>query len=299
MTLSRSFPAWIRSASGSFPPHRNSASVWPGRIRKRGQVSSPGGIFPGGRRVLVSGSREQYSLQYIYFGGYPGSADLIRDEARWKRYILDSMMEATLSRDILQTTRIDKPALLRQLFNVACSYSGQILSYTKIVGQLQDAGNTTTLAHYLGLLEGAGMAVGLQKYAGQKVRQRGSSPKFQVLNGAFMTCQSELGFAEAKEDPAYCGRLVESAVGAHLVNESWSEGVGVFYWREGEKEVDFVVQRGKSLTAMEVKSVSGNGGLPGVEEFAGKFRPKKKILIGGDGVQVGEFLCTSLATWIA
>ncbi|MCC6395600.1 MAG: ATP-binding protein, partial [Bacteroidetes bacterium] len=118
--------------------------------------------------------------QFIYFGGYPGSADLVADENRWKRYILDSMVETTLSRDILQLQRVDKPALLRQLFNVGCSYSGQILSYTKIVGQLQNAGNTTTLAHYLDLLGSAGVMVGLRKYSGQVVRQRGSSPKFQV-----------------------------------------------------------------------------------------------------------------------
>jgi predicted AAA+ superfamily ATPase len=241
----------------------------------------------------------EWSLdQYLYFGGYPGAADLITDETRWKRYILDSMVEATLSRDILQMKRIDKPALLRQLFNVACAYSGQILSYTKIVGQLQDAGNTTTLAHYLELLGAAGMTVGLHKYAGQKVRQRGSSPKFQVLNGAFMTCQSELSFAQAKGDHAFWGRLVESAVGAHLVNESYSEGLGVFYWREGEKEVDFVVKRGSSLTAIEVKSVPGQSALSGMKEFASRFNPKGKLLVGGDGIRVEEFLGKPLTNWV-
>ena len=235
---------------------------------------------------------------FIYFGGYPGAADLIKDENRWKRYIVDSMVEATLSRDILQLQRIDKPALLRQLFNVACAYSGQILSYTKIVGQLQEAGNTTTLAHYLDLLGAAGMAVGLQKYAGQKVRQRGSSPKFQVLNGAFMTCQSELSFGQAKKDRAYWGRLVESAVGAHLVNEAPSEGVGVYYWRDGEKEVDFVVQHGKSIAAIEVKSVPGPGSSSGMDEFAGKFKPKKLLLVGGDGIPVEDFLRKPIAGWI-
>jgi predicted AAA+ superfamily ATPase len=236
--------------------------------------------------------------QYVYFGGYPGAADLIKDETRWKRYILDSMVEATLSRDILQLNRIDKPALLRQLFNVACAYSGQILSYTKIVGQLQDAGNTTTLAHYLELLGAAGMTVGLHKYAGQKARQRGSSPKFQVLNGAFLTCQSELSFAQAKGDHAFWGRLVESAVGAHLVNESTSEGVGVFYWREGDKEVDFIVKRGTSLTAIEVKSVPERSARSGMKEFSHKFNPKRKLLVGGDGIRVEEFLGKPLTNWV-
>jgi uncharacterized protein len=236
--------------------------------------------------------------KFIYFGGYPGAADLIKDENRWKRYIVDSMVESTLSRDILQLQRIDKPALLRQLFNVACAYSGQILSYTKIVGQLQEAGNTTTLAHYLELLGAAGMTVGLHKYAGQKVRQRGSSPKFQVLNGAFMTCQSELSFDQSKKDHAYWGRLVESAVGAHLVNESYSEGVGVYYWREGEKEVDFVVQHGKTISAIEVKSASVQGSLSGMEEFSKKFKPKKVLLVGGNGIPVGDFLGQPIAGWI-
>jgi predicted AAA+ superfamily ATPase len=235
---------------------------------------------------------------FIYFGGYPGATDLIKDENRWKRYIVDSMVESTLSRDILQLQRIDKPSLLRQLFNVACAYSGQILSYTKIVGQLQEAGNTTTLAHYLELLGAAGMTLGLHKYAGQKVRQRGSSPKFQVLNGAFMTFQSELSFDQAKKNYAYWGRLVESAVGAHLVNEASSEGVGVYYWREGEKEVDFVIQRGKSITAIEVKSVSGQGSSSGMDEFARKFKPKKLLLVGGDGIPVGDFLRKPIADWI-
>lgn len=136
--------------------------------------------------------------QYLYFGGYPGAASLAADPIRWRRYLLDSLIETTLSRDVLLMTRVDKPALLRRLFELGCRYSGQVLSYTKILGQLQDAGNTTTLAHYLDLLEGAGMLTGLQKYAGNAVRQRGSIPKFQVLNTAFMTSLSGLSPAEAK-----------------------------------------------------------------------------------------------------
>ena len=119
--------------------------------------------------------------QYLYFGGYPGAAPLIADPPRWRRYLLDSLIETTIARDVLLMTRVDKPALLRRLFELGCRYSGQVLSYTKMLGQLQDAGNTTTLAHYLELLAGAGMLTGLPKYAGQTVRQRGSSPKLQVL----------------------------------------------------------------------------------------------------------------------
>ncbi len=184
--------------------------------------------------------------RYIFFGGYPGAADLVEDEDRWKRYILDSMIETTLSRDLLQLNRVDKPALLRQLFSLGCSYSGRILSYTKIVGQLQDAGNTTTLAHYLELLDAAGMLTGLNKYAGQRIRQRGSSPKFVALNNAFIAAQSEYGFETARGTPACWGRLVESAVGAHIVNECRTRGLEVYYWREGSHCQSFSVARSRS-----------------------------------------------------
>ncbi len=236
--------------------------------------------------------------QYIFFGGFPGASELVGDENRWKRYILDSMVETTLSRDILQLQRIDKPALLRQLFNVGCSYSGQILSYTKLLGQLQDAGNTTTLAHYLNLLGGAGVITGLPKYAVQKVRQRGSSPKFQVLNNAFITCQSELSSKHAREDLSYWGRLVESAVGAHMVNSSHKEGVEVFYWREGQKEVDYVLKKGRSITAVEVKSGMKKETLSGIEEFAKRFKPKRVLLVGSDGIPIDEFLAAPLGKWM-
>lgn len=95
--------------------------------------------------------------RYLFFGGYPGAASLIKDQERWVSYILDSLIETTLSRDILLLSRVEKPALLRQLFRLACDYSGRVLSYTKMLGQLQDAGNTVTLAHYLQLLSGAGL----------------------------------------------------------------------------------------------------------------------------------------------
>ncbi len=156
--------------------------------------------------------------QYLYFGGYPGAAPLVDEPARWRRYIKDALIETTISRDVLLLTRVDKPALLRRLFELGCRYSGQVLSYTKMLGQLQDAGNTTTLAHYLELLAGAGMLTGLQKYAGRAVRQRGSSPKLQVLNTALMTAQSGLTLDEARADTEFRGRLVESAVGAHLAD---------------------------------------------------------------------------------
>src|SRR3990167_560167 len=147
--------------------------------------------------------------QYIYYGGYPGSATLINEPSRWLSYIRDSLIETTLSRDILLLTNIHKPALLRRLFQLGCEYSGQILSFQKMLGQLQDAGNTTTLAHYLELLAGAGILTGLQKFAGKQVKQRGSSPKLQVLNTALISAQSQTSFLATTQDSAYWGRLVE------------------------------------------------------------------------------------------
>lgn len=192
--------------------------------------------------------------KYLFFGGYPGGAALAYDPERWARYIKDSLIETTISRDVLLLTRVDKPALLRRLFELACRYSGQIVAYTKLVAELQDAGNTTTLAHYLELLSGAGVVTGLQKFSGSAVRQRASSPKLQVFNTALLTAQSGLGPDEALRDSEFRGHLVESAVGAHLINASAQGLLETSYWRDKNREVDFVLKRGKTLTALEVKS---------------------------------------------
>lgn len=235
---------------------------------------------------------------YIFYGGYPGSAELISDEHRWRRYIIDSLIETTISRDILLLSRVDKPALLRRLFQLACDYSGQIVSYQKMLGQLQDAGNTTTLAHYLDLLAGAGMIAGLPKYSGGRTRQRGSSPKLQVMNNALMTAPSALAFEQARKDRDYWGRLVESAVGGHLVNNTRSTNAEVFYWRERSREVDFVLTSGRSIIALEVKSGRAKESLAGMEALSKEFRIKRKLLVGGDGVSVEEFLLTPLEHWL-
>jgi hypothetical protein len=236
--------------------------------------------------------------QYVYFGGYPGAAELIDDRQRWSRYIIDSLIETTISRDILLMTRVDKPALLRRLFHLGCIYSGQILSYQKMIGQLQDAGNTTTLAHYLELLSGAGMLTGLQKLAVQRVQQRASSPKLQVLNTALLSAQSNLSFDAARKDREFWGRLVESSVGAHLINSATGKGLEVFYWRERNKEVDFVLSRNNVLVAIEVKSGVSKGNLPGMEEFGRIFKPKRKLLVGGDGILLERFLSHPVEEWL-
>jgi uncharacterized protein len=235
--------------------------------------------------------------QYIFYGGYPGAASLIREEQRWRRYILDSLIETTIARDVLLQTRVDKPAMLRRLFELGCRYSGQVLSYTKMLGQLQDAGNSTTLAHYLDLLAGVGMVCGLQKYAGEAVRQRGSSPKFQVFNTALMTAQSSYGLKEAKADREYWGHLVESAVGAHLVNAAAAGECEVFYWRERNVEVDFVIRGGRTLTGLEVKSGRASAARSGLQVFGEAFEPQRKLLVGADGISLDSFLSRPAEFW--
>ena len=236
--------------------------------------------------------------EFLYFGGYPGAAPLIGEPERWRRYIADSLIETSVSRDVLLLTRVDKPALLRRLFDLACRYSGQILSYTKMLGQLQDAGNTTTLAHYLDLLAGAGLVVGLQKVAGDAARSRGSSPKLQVLNTALLSAASGLSFDEARGDREFRGRLAESAVGAHLANAAAAGDCALYYWRERNREVDFVVKSGRRLVAIEVKSGRAREMPAGMAAFAEAFRPKRTLLVGGDGIALEEFLAHPVAHWI-
>jgi hypothetical protein len=227
--------------------------------------------------------------QYIYFGGYPGSVSLINDEERWKNYIKDSLIETSISKDILMLTRVDKPALLKRLFELGCLYSGQILSYTKITGQLQDAGNTTTLANYLRLLSDCGLLGGLEKYAGSIIRQRSSSPKFQVFNNALLTSQDNEAYSTAIVNPKLWGRLVESSVGAHLLNHSISERYNLHYWREGNKEVDFILQKGDKVIGLEIKSGASSVN-EGMGIFSEKFNPDKVLLVGTGGIPYEEFL---------
>lgn len=235
--------------------------------------------------------------EYLFYGGYPGAAPLVKEPDRWTGYVKNALVETTISRDVLLLSRVDKPALLRRVFELACRYSGQVLSYTKMLGQLQDAGNTTTLAHYLELLEGAGMVAGLRKFAGDAARIRGSSPKLQVLNTALLTASSGLKLSEARADRSWWGRLTESAVGAHLANSAACGVCELFYWRERNREVDFVARSGRALTAIEVKTGRVRDALPGMQAFGTAFRPKRKLLIGGDGVPLIEFLSKPVEHW--
>ena len=242
-----------------------------------------------------------YSIEeYLYFGGYPGGAPFIKDEERWRRYILASLIQPNIEKDILLMTRVEKPALLKRLFELGGAYSGQILSYTKMQGQLQDAGNTTTLAHYLDLLSQSGLLTGLQKFAGQQARQRASSPKLNVLNTALMTAGSSYSFEQARTDRSYWGRLVESAVGAHLINTA-PDDARITYWRESPHEVDFVIARGNRLTTIEVKSGHYSGHSSGMDQFAEAFKVTRQIVVGDAthcDVSLAQFMSHPAMYWL-
>ncbi len=235
---------------------------------------------------------------YLYFGGYPGSAAFVRDESRWRNYVNGSLIEPSIEKDVFEMTRVDKPALLKQLFHLGCAYSGQILALDKMLGQLQGAGNTTTLARYLEMLGNAGLIVGLQKYyTGQQLRRRASPPKFNVLNNALMTAGSGYTKAEAKADRTYWGRVVESAVGQHLYNSGHPD-CRLHYWRESSYEVDFVIERGKKITVIEVKSGISSGYIKGFDKFEDKFGHCKKILVSENAISLVEFLSYPAEHWL-
>ncbi|MGM9475850.1 ATP-binding protein [Pedobacter sp. GSP4] len=228
--------------------------------------------------------------QYVWFGGYPGSASLINDEERWKNYVSNALIETSISKDILMLTRVDKPALMKRLFELGCLYSGQILSFNKILGQLSDAGNTTTLSHYLELLNTAGLLGGIEKFAADVIRKRSSSPKFQVHNNALVSAQRNEFFEEIKRQPAEWGRMVESSIGAHLLNSSFVEGYKVFYWRHRNDEVDFILEKRGKIIGLEVKSTGSVSRTSGMAAFSKMYKPDKVLLVGAGGLPWQEFL---------
>ena len=239
--------------------------------------------------------------EYLCFGGYPGPAALISDSERWRRYLLDAIIEPTVSRDVLSLARVDKPHLLRRLMQLSCTYSGQILSYQKMLGQLQDAGNTVTLAHYLDLLSATWMVTGLDKFAGDVARTRASSPKFQVFATSLQVAQGVsdirgLCDSSGSQDPDLWGRLVESAVGAHVLN-TMHQGEQIFYWRERNAEVDFVISGTQGVLALEVKSGRQLRMPSGLASFQKRFPGSRACVIGTGGIPLAEFLSTPVSRW--
>jgi predicted AAA+ superfamily ATPase len=234
--------------------------------------------------------------QWLYFGGYPGAAALVEEESVWKRYVNDSLIETVLARDVLQMQPITKPTLLRHLFALAAHFPAQIFSYNKMLGQLTDAGNTVTLANYLRLLETAFLASGLELFSKGHVRKRGSSPKLVLWNNALVNAISLKTFAEAFADGSWWGRVVENAVGAHLLNGLHGPAWSVAYWREETKEVDYVVSQGAHDWGIEVKSGRAEK-ASGVGAFHQRY-PKAKIwMVGGTGVKLEEFFSRPALEW--
>ena len=229
--------------------------------------------------------------QWLFFGGYPGAAAFSSDERSWRRYVADSLIETAIARDVLALERIGKPPLLRQLFGLAARHPAEILSYTKMVGTLKDAGNTVTLAHYLELLEACFLVSGLRRLTG-KPRQRGSSPKLVLWNNALVTALSGLSFEQARADGSFWGRLVENAAGAHLLGFLPPPLFEVGYWRDRNDEVDFVVKTGKKRFAIEVKS--GRPQRPkGLAAFRSRFPDAQALIVGSGGVALEDFFSSS------
>lgn len=231
--------------------------------------------------------------QYVYFGAYPAVAELVGNEERWGEYIRSSIIHATINKDVLADAVVNKPALLRQTFELASAYSGEIVSLTKMIGQLQDAGNTTTLSSYLQLLDESGLVCGLQKFSPEKLRQRASIPKYQVYNNALKSIYCGASFKEALSDRKLWGHLFESAMGCHVVNGAFSFHLQPFYWREGNNEVDFVLKNGEKVVGIEVKS-NFEKYTTGLAYFRERFSPHSAFLVGYEGVPATDFLNSDL-----
>ena len=261
---------------------------------EKGLSESLGGRFEEIRMTHWSFSEMRecfgFSLdQYLFYGGYPGAAELINDPERWEQYIQSAIIDATINKDILMDTPISKPALLRQTFELGASYSGEVLSLTKMLGSLQDAGNTVTLAGYINLLDESGLLCGLQKYCIDSARRRASIPKFQVYNNALKVVYNPHTFEEAIMDRKAWGRIYESGIGAWLASQAFVHRFELFYWRDRADEVDFVLRRKGTVIAIEVKS-NAEKDTKGLHVFREKFSPKSAFIVGDNGIRTEDFL---------
>ena len=232
--------------------------------------------------------------QYIYFGGYPGSAVYLPNELRWRKYMRDSIISPAIEKDVLQTTYIYKPALMQQLFHLGCAYSAELLSYNKMIGQLQEAGNATTLVNYLNVLGESKLLTSLQKFSVDQSRKYRSIPKLQVFNNALLSVMSDgIDYEKAYTHSSLWGRWVESAVGCYLLEQADELDFKLYYWRENNEEVDLVIVRGESVVAIEVKSGrrQSNNGL---SIFNQKYHPRYSMVVGGDAMPLERFFTGNL-----
>lgn len=227
--------------------------------------------------------------QYLYYGSYPGAATLVEEQDRFQQYIQSAIIEATINKDILMDTPISKPALLRQTFELGAAYSGNLLSLNKMLGSLQDAGNASTLAGYINLLEESGLLCGLQKYSIDTARRKASIPKLQVFNNALKMVYTPVTFEQALLDRKAWGHIFESGIGAYLVSQGFVHRFEVFYWRERNDEVDFVLRKKGSIIVIEVKS-NAEKKTGGLEKFRELFAPRAAFIVGDGGISVEDFL---------
>lgn len=231
--------------------------------------------------------------EWIYYGGYPGAQRYTTNFTRWRNYIKDSLVAPSIEKDVIMTANIYKPALMKQLFELGCSYSSELLSLTKILGQLQDAGNVTTLATYLSILDECNLLVGLYKYANDEARKRQSIPKLQVYNNALLTAYRGNGYEKDRIDPQVWGRWVESAIGAYLLDVAIENDCNLYYWRDKNDEVDYILERRGVVLAIEVKS--GRRGMnSGLPKFNERYKPYNSIVVGTNGISLEDFLSSDI-----
>lgn len=233
--------------------------------------------------------------EYVYFGGFPGLAPDIQDEDRWRNLMEDSIISPILTRDILEIEEIRNPALLRQVFELACIESAKELSLTKMQGTM-NSGTVPTIKNYLDILNKSMIVQPLQNYSPSRVKEKQSVPKMQVFNNAFRNRFGTFSFDEARVDPAEWGRLVESAVGAHLANRAMTDDYELFYWRnERRQECDYVLRKGQALVAIEVKSGSVDKTV-GFEKFKEQFADKvtAAFIVGPQALPLEDFFIMDL-----
>lgn len=233
--------------------------------------------------------------EYVYFGGFPGLAPDIQDEDRWRNLMEDSIISPILTRDILEIEEIRNPALLRQVFELACIESAKELSLTKMQGTM-NSGTVPTIKNYLDILNKSMIVQPLQNYSPSRVKEKQSVPKMQVFNNAFRNRFGTFSFDEARVDPAEWGCLVESAVGAHLANRAMTDDYELFYWRnERRQECDYVLRKGQALVAIEVKSGSVDKTV-GFEKFKEQFADNvtAAFIVGPHALPLDDFFIMDL-----
>ena len=232
---------------------------------------------------------------YVFFGGYPGGVKFINNETRWRRYIKESIIAPAIVYDILMTKLVYKPELMQQLVELGCTYSGEEIALTKLLGQLQDVGNVTTLASYLSTLKESHLLCGLQKYAKDNARKYNSIPKMLVYNTALLSSLYGMNYSQVFVNPKMWGRWVESAVGAHLLNMADELDYKLYYWRERNEEVDFILEYNRQCIAIEVKSGRRTTNK-GISVFKEKFNPIHTFIVGSGGIPLEDFLSSDLET---